>query len=112
MSREVCLLVFQQRNVPARWSMSVPKTGSAVEGKIIHVISSPFTGYGLEIKRNYDLSRTSRKYTKMVLGQVDNSHIKDVEGTENTTEIEVYDDLENEAKLVQAPVPLRWITTW
>lgn len=103
MSREIFLLVFPQRNTAAHWSMFIPEANSAVKGKVIHVVGSPFTGYKLEFKRNYDTTKTNRPFQKIPLGQVSNNHIQDVIGKGVTTDTQDHDTLEARAKLVQPP---------
>ena len=71
MTREIFLVVFPQKKVPAHWSMWIPAFDGAVdvEGKIIHVIGSPFHGYTLEIKQ-YNISKTTRLYQQISLGSI------------------------------------------
>jgi hypothetical protein len=69
MTREIFLVVFPQNKVPAHWSMWIPESDGAVEGKIIHAIGSPFQGYKLEIK-SYNISKTARRYHQISLGSI------------------------------------------
>jgi hypothetical protein len=69
---EVFLVVYPERgNVPAHWGMLVPSQNGAEQGKMIHAVGAPFTGYTVEIKPSYDLGKTKKRNFKVSLGYID-----------------------------------------
>jgi hypothetical protein len=81
MAREIFLVVYAEKKnyVPAHWSMFIPHVNEGVKGEIIHAIGNPFIGYQLEIKPDYDISRTRRPHEMISLGSIDESwlpHLK------------------------------------
>jgi hypothetical protein len=70
MPHELQLIVYHERSgAPAHWTMLIPDSAGALEGKIIHVIGNQDTGYQLEIK-HHDISRTWRSYTKLAMESI------------------------------------------
>jgi hypothetical protein len=71
MTRPIHLLVFPTRaskinGTRSHWALFIPYTTDSSVGKLIQVLGTPFTGYGLEFKRNYNLAsslRNSRKFS-------------------------------------------------
>lgn len=51
------------------------KEENASRGTVFHAIGSPFTGYSTEIKLNYSLEKTSRKYLSVLLASIDDSQL-------------------------------------
>src|SRR6266480_6414785 len=86
MPRQIFLLVFPAAGASkingtrAHWAILVPESGSSTKGTVIHVVGTPFTGYGLEFKRNYDVIETSRKYYQLPLAMADGKHVQDYQG--------------------------------
>ena len=73
--REVLLLVYpEDPRTRAHWAMFVPEKNGSVKGTLIHVLGTPSTGYGLEIKP-YDLSHTKENYHKVSLGNFEESKV-------------------------------------
>lgn len=73
-------------------------------GKRNHVIGSPFTGYMLEFKRNYDLDETGRPSEKTLLATVDDCYVQDAEGDGGVSiDTEACDVIETKAKEVKPP---------
>jgi hypothetical protein len=68
----------------------------------------PFTGFGLEFKRNYDLTKTKRRHEALELAEVDDQHVVDVPGDGRATiDINPHDTLETEARKVDPPIASR-----
>jgi hypothetical protein len=44
-------------------------------GKLIQVLGTPFTGYGLEFRRNYDLSNITERYGMHLLEEMDDKYV-------------------------------------
>lgn len=42
---------------------------------MIHVTGTPFTGYGLEFKRNYDIEKTNRHTRLFHIADVEDEHL-------------------------------------
>lgn len=103
----------------AHWGIFIPsKTKTADEpddgengdndfGKVIHVTGTPFTGYGLEFKRNYDLSETGRAWRKYALATLDEKYVETSVHGDGKFCIDVtpQDVLEAEAKKIDPPGP-------
>ncbi|QPC78059.1 hypothetical protein HYE68_008811 [Fusarium pseudograminearum] len=79
---DVCLVVYNQstarKRVPGHWSIFMGKSDLS-KGTVFQAVGSGFHGYQPEIKRNYDLKNTFRKYTTFSLGQIDDSHLDHLE---------------------------------
>ncbi|KFY94913.1 hypothetical protein V500_03001 [Pseudogymnoascus sp. VKM F-4518 (FW-2643)] len=79
MSREILLVVYHQSpNTPAHWTMFIPSTDGAVQGKKIHAVGNPFQGYQLEIAE-YDISKDERKYETISLGFVNDDGLSQLD---------------------------------
>ncbi|KAI9679789.1 MAG: hypothetical protein M1817_004803 [Caeruleum heppii] len=102
MPRQVSLIVYPIPKGPqgtvnrAHWAVFVPQADSEHKGKVIHVVGTPFTGYGLEFKREYDYIVTKRKYRVIPLAMVDDGTCLDIIPR---------DKLDAEAKKVDPPGP-------
>lgn len=110
MPRQTYLLVFpaakgasKVNGTRAHWAILVPQVGSEVKGTVIQVTGTPFTGYGLEFKRNYDLSTEERAFRKLPLAMVDEKYINDVQPAGQTSDVTPQDALEKEAKKIDPP---------
>lgn len=79
---DVCLVVYNQstsrKRVPGYWSILMGRSDLS-KGTVFQAVGSGFHGYQPEIKRNYDLKNTFRKYTTFSLGQIDDSHLSHLE---------------------------------
>ncbi|CAG1974115.1 unnamed protein product [Fusarium graminearum] len=79
---DVCLVVYNQstsrKRVPGHWSIFMGRSDLS-KGTVFQAVGSCFHGYQPEIKRNYDLKNTFRKYTTFSLGQIDDSHLSHLE---------------------------------
>ncbi|KAK2753171.1 hypothetical protein FQN54_007997 [Arachnomyces sp. PD_36] len=104
MPRNIYLLVYHQTNRPAHWSLFIPTINKPMVGKRIHVIGSPFTGYKLEFKRNYDLEKTGRPNRKTLLATVDDEYVVDTDRDGGISiDTEAHDVIETKAKEVKPP---------
>ncbi|KAI5866813.1 hypothetical protein GGS23DRAFT_593547 [Durotheca rogersii] len=109
MSRTIYLLVFNQRPFKAHWCLWIPGEDNPNVGKRIHVEGSVSEGFRTTITHNYDISRTSRRYQLIALGQVSSRHIVDPNASlgqydraENDTPT---DKVESVASAIPAPGP-------
>ena len=85
----------------AHWVLWIPSLADPNIGKMIHVTGTPFTGYGLEFKRNATLRGTK---ACLPFAQVNSRYVADIvsDGKESV-DVEARDELEKVAKMVQAP---------
>ncbi|KAH6665751.1 hypothetical protein B0J14DRAFT_605808 [Halenospora varia] len=109
MPRKIDLLVYPARaskinGTCAHWALFIPSLSSNSKGKLIQVLGTPFTGYGLEFKRNYDLDTIAEKFQKYSLGDVEDGFVEDVVG-DGTSSIDnvARDAIEKEAKRIDPP---------
>lgn len=82
MPRSISLLVYPANpthwNNRDHWSIFIPTDiNHRTTGKVIHVVGSPFTGYGLEFRRNYDLTENGRHWRQFHLATVDDEHVEE-----------------------------------
>ncbi|KAF2494217.1 hypothetical protein BU16DRAFT_528356 [Lophium mytilinum] len=109
MPHPVHVLIFPGpgNRVPAHWALFVPSTPSSRTGKVIEVVGTPYTGYGLQFKRNYSIDTETRRHQLLQIGEVDAEHVEDMDGAGETEkvmlDIDARDALEREAKKVTAP---------
>jgi hypothetical protein len=109
MTRPFYLLVFPTRaskinGTRSHWAIFIPYTTNLSAGKLIQVLGTPFTGYELEFKRNYNLSTITEKFEKVLLGEVDEKWVEVEEGDEKaSTHVNPRDEIERLAKLVDVP---------
>ena len=98
---------FQNINhgrVPAHWALFIPSTANPRIGKAFDAVGTPFTGYGLRFRRNYNLDDEPRKFTLVSIVDVDESLVVDTPGDGKPSEdVEPKDRLEQEAKRVDPP---------
>ncbi|CAG8960237.1 hypothetical protein HYFRA_00012756 [Hymenoscyphus fraxineus] len=89
------------------WALFIPTTLQKPEnGTLIQVLGTPFTGYGLEFKRNYDLSAVREKFNKNLLGQVDEKLVVfNTVGDDGTpsTDMKPRNEVEKLSKRVEVP---------
>jgi hypothetical protein len=116
MPRRIDLIVYTNPKL-SHWALFIPAVGTPDVGKIIHVVGTPFSGFGLEFKRNYKLDKTKRKFRRISLGEVDDKYVKDVEGDGNVSQdVESHDILEQKAKQIPppgiSPAPLDPTVVW
>lgn len=76
MARHLYLLVFPIRaskinGTRSHWAIFISDTVENSIVKMIQVLGTPFTGYGLEFKRNYNISTIAETFEKVLLGEVD-----------------------------------------
>lgn len=110
MTRPIFLLVYPTINqrTAAHWAIFIPYLNEVTIGKVIHAVGTPFTGFGVEFKRNYDYATTGRRVEAMPLGEVSDDDVVDVRGDGALSiDITVHDRLEREARRVDAPVASR-----
>jgi hypothetical protein len=70
MPHELQLIVYHEiSRAPAHWTMFIPDSAEAVDGKIIHIMGKQDAGYRLEIKQ-YDISRTRKRYTRRLIASI------------------------------------------
>ncbi|GAB7356534.1 hypothetical protein MBLNU459_g7277t2 [Dothideomycetes sp. NU459] len=107
MVRKIYLVCYHLSGSPAHWAIFVPEAGSTTHGKIIDVVGSPYTGFGLRFKRGYDLASTDRVNTVIELAEVADGNVVDVVGSATREDVTAHDTLEREASRVDAPVASR-----
>lgn len=57
--------------VPAHWGVFITDEEDDKKGTVYHAIGSPFQGYQVDVKIQYDLSKTKRRHSKLLLGTMD-----------------------------------------
>lgn len=62
-----------RRRAPAHWAVMVTPTEGGDVGNVYHAIGSPFHGYQTDVKVQYDISKTRRRYTRIPLGKMDDA---------------------------------------
>lgn len=80
MPRTIHLAITSNGRRPAHQAVFVPTGDAGAVGKVIHVTGNAATGFFLEIKRNYDLEATARKYLLIPLAQIDERFVRDTVG--------------------------------
>jgi hypothetical protein len=112
MTRPIHLLVFPTRaskinGTRSHWALFIPYTTDSSVGKLIQVLGTPFTGYGLEFKRNYNISLITEKLEKLSLGEVAEKWVQaddDEAGDGKTiTDVTPRDEIERLAKRIEVP---------
>jgi hypothetical protein len=107
MSRKIFLLKYpappKQRGHFAIW---VPSDGNRNIGKIVQVLGTPFTGFVLDIQRDFDLGKAQPKPVVIELGSIADEHDAD----DNIrhlpdTEAAAVGKLESVARTVTPPGP-------
>jgi hypothetical protein len=76
MARHLYLLVFPTRvskinGTRSHWAIFIPYATDISIGELIQVLGTPFTGYRLEFRRNYNISTIAETFEKVLLGTVD-----------------------------------------
>ena len=109
MSRPIYLVVYHSRLFAAHWALWVPTYENETVGdvgKVIHVEGNPREGFSHEFKRSYDMSRTLRSRSIILLSWVDGSNIVDTPGDGSfTTDTTAADVIEEWALHTAAPGP-------
>lgn len=75
------MVVYHQsgrKRVPGHWGIFVGLSDLS-NGTVFHATGSGFQGYKPEIKRDYDLRNTNRKYSSFALGRIDDSYLGQLE---------------------------------
>jgi hypothetical protein len=73
-------------------------------GKLVHVTGNPATGFFLEFKRNYDFQRTRTDHRIILLGQVNDTFVTDIAGTQPpSVDTTARDRLESTATVITPP---------
>ncbi|KAE9364649.1 hypothetical protein N431DRAFT_474234 [Stipitochalara longipes BDJ] len=112
MTRPLYLLVFPTRaskinGTRSHWAIFIPYTSGAPVGRLIQVLGTPFTGYGLEFKRNYNISTITEKFDKVLLGEVDQKWVQvgddETRDGKASTDVNPRDEIEKAAKRVEVP---------
>jgi Family of unknown function (DUF6540) len=109
MTRPLHLLVFPTRaskinGTRSHWAIFIPSPTKPTVGKLIQVLGTPFTGYGLEFKRNYNLSAITEKFEKVLLGEVDENWVEnEAADSKTSTDVNPRDEIERLAKRVEVP---------
>ena len=82
----------------------IPSLTCPTVGNAIHVTGTPFTGHGLEFKRNYDLATRGRKHRLHLLAEVDEEFVQDIPGDGKfVIGVTPRDVLERKTKSVESP---------
>ena len=67
-----------RKKVPAHWGiMAAPQENGPV-GTVYHAIEDPFRGYNADMKEEYDISKTNRRYIRVSLGKMDEQWVTQV----------------------------------
>lgn len=111
MPRQFILLTypggFQNINhgrVPAHWALYVPSATDSRIGKTFDAIGTPFTGYSIRFRRNYELDGEPRKFSEVLIADVDDALVLDTPGDGKPSEDQdAKDRLEQEAMRVRCP---------
>ncbi|KAI9163544.1 phosphotransferase family protein [Paramyrothecium foliicola] len=69
----VHLIVYHLPKVPAHWALMVTEDKDEPVGTVFHATGSPFHGYHPEVKIKYNLRNTKRKYSRIFVGNIDES---------------------------------------
>jgi hypothetical protein len=94
--------------VPAHWALYIPSATNPRIGKTFDAIGTPFTGYMLRIRRNYNLDAEPRTFEVVEIVNIDVSLVEDTIGDGKPKEeigdaLEARDRLEQEALRVRCP---------
>jgi hypothetical protein len=112
MARALYLLVFPTRasrvnGTRSHWAIFIPYTNDASLGRLIQVLGTPFTGYGLEFKRNYNISTITEKFERVLLGEVNEKWVRlgddEAEDGKASMDVEPRDEIEKLAKKIEVP---------
>jgi hypothetical protein len=110
MARHLYLLVFPIRaskinGTRSHWAIFIPGIVETSIGKLIQVLGTPFTGYGLEFRRNYNISTIAETFEKPLLGEVDKNWIEkgEEENHKASTDVNPRDEIERLAKRIEVP---------
>ncbi|PGH13164.1 hypothetical protein AJ80_06410 [Polytolypa hystricis UAMH7299] len=98
MSRTVFLLVFRSPLFPAHWALWIPSADDKNVGKVIEVDGSVHTGFEHSIDPVFDLSKTTRTFVVIKLGEISDDTVVD-------SESRIIDPIEQVALSVPAPGP-------
>lgn len=105
MTREIFLIRYLSYPFKHHWGFFIPSTTNPSVGTIIHVEGSVRASFEHQIKRNYDLTRTSRAFSQILLGRVEDRHVHIDQTFEPSSDTSPRDDIENLALTVPAPDP-------
>ncbi|KAF2468132.1 uncharacterized protein BDR25DRAFT_57925 [Lindgomyces ingoldianus] len=90
--------------VPAHWALFIPSLTNSRIGKTFDAVGTPFSGYGLRFRRNYNLDDEPRKFELVPIVDVEDNLVVDTPGDGMMSEdVEPKDRLEMEAKRVDPP---------
>jgi hypothetical protein len=101
MARHLYLLVFPTRastmnGTRSHWAIFIPGIFNTSIGMLIQVLGTPFTGYGLEFRCNYNISTVAETFEKVLLGEVDEKWIEkgEEENHKTSTDVNPRDEIE------------------
>ncbi|PMD21764.1 hypothetical protein NA56DRAFT_703411 [Hyaloscypha hepaticicola] len=109
MARHLYLLVFPTRaskinGTRSHWAIFIPDIVDTSIGKLIQVLGTPFTGYGLKFRRNYNISTIAETFEQVLLGEVDEKWTEKAEEKRKmSTDVNPRDEVERLAKRVEVP---------
>jgi hypothetical protein len=110
MTHHLYLLVFPTRSskingTRSHWAIFIPYATDTSIGKLIQVLGTPFTGYGLEFRRNYNISTIAETFEKVLLGGLGEKWIEkgEEENHKTSTDVNPRDEVERLAKRVEVP---------
>ncbi len=110
MPQTLHLLVFPTRASKingnrAHWALFLTSPSPNTPGKLIQVLGTPFTGYGLEFKRNYSLDVLRENFQSYELGEVVDVFVAfgDDDNRKQSTDCTPRDVLERLAGTVEPP---------
>ena len=89
----------------SHWAIFIPGIFNTSIGMLIQVLGTPFTGYRLEFRRNYNISTVAETFEKALLGEADEKWIEIWEEENHKTSIDVNprDEIKRVAKRVEVP---------
>jgi len=98
---------FQNKShgrVPAHWALYIPSTTDSRVGKTFDAIGTPFTGYSIRFRRNYNLDDEPRQFSEVPIVEVEDALVTDTPGEGKPSEDQdAKDRLEQEAMTVRCP---------
>jgi hypothetical protein len=88
------------------WAPFIPSDPNKTSGTLIQVLGTPFTGYGLEFKRNYDTSIITERFSQHLLGEINNEFVAskdDIANLNPSIDIKPRNEIEKVAKRIDVP---------
>jgi hypothetical protein len=105
MPHQATLLVYHESRTktPAHWCIFIPSSANPSIGTVIHAVGNPFQGYNLEFKRNYDVSKTRRRFSSIYLATISDQHFGDVPAAAQSSDTTPRNTMEQVASTISPP---------